>query len=695
MGLLAPAFLVGLAAIAVPIVVHLFHRHRKDPIRFPSLMFLERIPFRTVRRQTLRNPLLFALRVLALVLLVGAFARPVLTGVGALGSEEGAREIVVLIDRSYSMAHGDRFERAQAEARTVVDGFRSGDAITLVSFDSDAQILERSSTQPARVRATVDTLAAGSAVTRLGPALKVAQSVLDQSPRAGLEVVVVSDFQSGAWSATEDVLLPPGTRVVTRDVAGDATASNVMIATVSVEQSESGNRETAVVSARIVNDGPNEIQRLPVRLSLDGQALETVEVDLGAGDSGDQTAAVRFQPFVLARVDARATVSIRSDDLSVDDAFHMVLTPEAGFSVLVLEPDGARPQQSFFLARALSIGSEPGFDVDVKRTRAFQLSDLDARSVVVLNGTAPPSGAAFDALVQFVENGGGLLVALDERSAWPNGDAAVLGGSFGSPVSRSESRGGALGFIDFGHPAFELFQTTRGGDFTGARFFRYRPFAPDSTADVLARFDDGAVALTETRRGAGRVLVWAGGIDSFWSDFPVQAVYLPFMQSLVRHLSGRSARPTQHVVGELVDVAVLGVGSDERDLIALSPRGGEVRILPDTSGARYLRLAEHGYYEIRSDQAGAVGTPVAVNADRAESNLTGMDPAELVTALTPTGDGAGGAAATTRLDLEERERRQSVWRYLLWVVLALLMLETLISNQMMRSTRVAPVRTGG
>ncbi len=693
MGLLAPAFLLGLVAIAVPIVVHLFHRHRKDPIRFPSLMFLERIPFRTVRRQTLRNPLLFALRVLLLVLLVGAFARPVLTGVGALGSEEGAREIVVLVDRSYSMAHGDRFERAQDEARAVLDGFRSGDAVTLVSFDSDAQILERSSTEPRRVRATVDTLSPGSAMTRFGPALKVAQSVLEQSPRAALEVVLVSDFQSDAWSGNEDVLFPPGTRVIPRDVANDG--ANVLIATASVEQSESGARATAVVSARVVNEGPDEVRGLPVRLELDGQRLETVEVDLGAAGSGEQTAAVRFQPFVLARVDARATVSIRSDALAVDDQFHMVLTPEAGFSVLVVEPDGARPQQSFFLARALSIGTQPGFDVDVQRARAFRTDDLQGRSVVVLNGTAPPSGAAFDALLGFVENGGGLLVGLDERSAWPSGENAFIGGSFGSPVSRSESRGGALGYIDFAHPVFELFQTPRGGDFTGARFFRYRPFTPDSAANVLARFDDGTAALVEMRHGAGRVLVWTGGLDSFWSDFPVQAVYLPFIQSLVRHLSGRRARPSQHVVGELLDVAVLGVGSGNRNLVALSPRGGEVRILPDTSGARYLRLAEHGYYEVRPDEAGAVGTPVAVNADRAESNLEAMDPTELLAALAPTEEGAGGAAATTRLDLEEQERRQSVWRYMLWIALALLMLETLISNRMTRSTRAVPVRSGG
>ena len=690
MGLLAPAFLIGLAALAVPVVVHLWHRQRKDPIRFPSLMFLERIPFRTVRRQTLRDPLLFALRALALVILVLAFARPVLRDSDLLGSQEGAREIVVLLDRSYSMGHSDRFRRAQSEAYSVLDGFRSGDAVTLVTFDTDAGVLERSSTDPARVRATVDTIRPGSAVTRLGPALKVAQSVLEPSPRADREVVIISDFQQDAWTGDEDVLFPPGTSVLTRDVS-DPTWENALIATASVEQSGSANRDEAIISARVVNQGPDSIRGLPVRLELDGQELETVTVDLGPGGSGTQTAAVRFQPFVLARVDARASVILDADDLGADDRWEMVLSPQAGFSVLVLEPGGARPQQSFFFSRALSIGTEPGFDVDTRSVRRFQTSDLDGRSLVVLNGTAPPSDAGFDALLRFVENGGGLLVALDERSAWPTGSSDVLGGTFGSAQSRGESRGGALGYLDYAHPVFELFQTPRGGDFTGARFYRYRPFSADSTTDVLARFDDGSVALAETRRGEGRVLVWTGGLDSFWSDLPVQAVYLPFVQSMARYLAGRPARPPEHVVGELVDMSVLGLDPTEGDLVALAPSGSEIPILPDSAGASYLRLREHGVYEVRLDEAGSDVTPVAVNADRVESNLNAMDPQTIVAALAPTEEGGGGSGAATLLDLQEQERRQSAWRYLLWIALALLMLETWMSNRHQRGRRLGAV----
>ena len=76
MSFLAPLFLLGALALAVPIVIHLTHREKKEVVPFPSLMFLRKIPYRSVRRQKLRHLFLFALRSLALVLIAFAFARP-------------------------------------------------------------------------------------------------------------------------------------------------------------------------------------------------------------------------------------------------------------------------------------------------------------------------------------------------------------------------------------------------------------------------------------------------------------------------------------------------------------------------------------------------------------------------------------------------------------------------------------------
>jgi len=67
---LAPFFLLGLGAISIPIVVHLIQRERKRVVEFPSLMFIRRIPYQSVRRRRIRNWPLLLLRLAALALIV-------------------------------------------------------------------------------------------------------------------------------------------------------------------------------------------------------------------------------------------------------------------------------------------------------------------------------------------------------------------------------------------------------------------------------------------------------------------------------------------------------------------------------------------------------------------------------------------------------------------------------------------------
>ena len=121
MSFLTPLFLVALAGLAIPVLLHLIQRERKQVVQFPSLMFLRRIPYQSVRRRRIRHWLLLMMRLAALALVVMAFARPFFRGADpAAAAAGGAREVVVLIDRSYSMGYGDRWTRAQAAARQAV-----------------------------------------------------------------------------------------------------------------------------------------------------------------------------------------------------------------------------------------------------------------------------------------------------------------------------------------------------------------------------------------------------------------------------------------------------------------------------------------------------------------------------------------------------------------------------------------------
>ena len=176
MGLLAPLFLLAAAGLAVPIIIHMIQRERKEVVEFPSLMFVRKIPFHSFRRQRIRNWFLLLLRCAALLLLILAFTRPFFYAAALAAVTDGAREVVILLDRSYSMGLGDRWPDAQDAAIDTINGLAPDDRATVILFDNGAEAGSRSTTERASLTGLVSAAEVGSGVTRFGPALKLAEA---------------------------------------------------------------------------------------------------------------------------------------------------------------------------------------------------------------------------------------------------------------------------------------------------------------------------------------------------------------------------------------------------------------------------------------------------------------------------------------------------------------------------------------
>src|SRR4051812_2159898 len=114
MGFLSPWFLGGLAAIGLPLWIHLLRQYRSTPHPFSSLMFFERRVQSSVKHRRLRYLLLLSLRVALLMLMALAFANPFVARTGA--SASGNKLLIIALDDSFSMRYGDHFARAKQAA---------------------------------------------------------------------------------------------------------------------------------------------------------------------------------------------------------------------------------------------------------------------------------------------------------------------------------------------------------------------------------------------------------------------------------------------------------------------------------------------------------------------------------------------------------------------------------------------------
>ena len=719
---LTPLFLAGFLAVAVPLIIHLIRRHRGRTIRFPSLMFLRQLPVPSVRRRTIRDWPLLLMRIGALILIALAFARPILQ----LGDEDtgvvqdALREVVIVLDRSWSMERGERWDRALDEARLALSELVTPDRSSLVVFDGVGSVLVEPTLDPGRVRTVLDSIRPGWGGTQIGAGLQAASGILQASDRSRREVVLISDFQRRGWEDGPRDPLPEGTLLITSDV-GDDNLGSMIVSDVSLEFTFTEGRQRVRPIARIVRQGQEAPSEAEAVLLLNGQETERRAVSL----LSEGAASISFDPITLPDEEVRGTVRLepRSGE-PAGEPFRFVVSPSEVLSVLLVE---ATPTQGTapYLSSALTVPGGAPVRVQARRSAALTADELASVDLVILNDIALPSGAAGSALQDHVRQGGGLLVVTGPESSpeqWSSEWNSLLPGRPGEIIERDPARGATLAQIDRDHPAFTLFRGPSGSGLGTPRFFRYRELrlfevpeseSPESGGQVdesgprvVARFDDGSPALAQRSVGAGRVLLWTSTLDTEWSDFPLHPVFLPLVREIVQFTAARGESVPYFTVGQPLDSRYLlveaGIISEGVAAAGTDP-GRENPVLgllvgPDGSGLDLtaaggapLQLSGPGFYEVRRAGEATADWAIAVNADVREADPARLDPEDLALALSQGAAADPGAlvaqnslvgdlgdGADSRTVLEEGERRQSVWRFLLLGAIVLLLGETLI-----------------
>jgi hypothetical protein len=671
MAFLAPLFLAALAALAIPVVLHLTHRQRKEPVRFPSLAFVQRIPFRTTKRRRIRDWLLLLLRAAAVALLVIAFARPFLARAGAGGGGAGAaRAVAIVLDRSASMGYGDRWARAVGAARDAMRVLAPQDEAMLILFDHEPEVAVPLTGDRARLEGALAAARPGGGTTRLAAAIQLAGDLLEQSPLPGRSVVLITDFQRSGWDGTAPMRLPPGTRLEPVPVSDDAPR-NVAVSGVALDRSPAdGGRVT--VTARVANFGPAEVS-VRARLGTADQVLQEATVRVAAGDA----APVRFPPVALPPAPTAAWVAVAGDGLAADDRHPFVLRPIPAIAVLLAEAAGMPAPDRVYLRRALELGRDPLVQVTTKEGPP-SAADLRGQRVVILSDAPFPGGEAGRVLAAFVEAGGGLLRAMGARSGpTPAAWSATLGSAAATPADRLSERGGTVGIADYGHPIFAPFREARGGDFSAVRIFRYRRLELPDSARVLAWADDGGAILGEIAHGAGRVILWGSDLGNAWNDLPLRGVFVPTIHEAVRYLSRHREPSPSYPVGQALALADLALPAAD-ELILEAPDGDRTAL--DVRAAVPLLLEQPGIYTIRALRGGGPGLPVAVALDPEESDLATLDRDAFLTAAAAR-PGGGTVAGAPAPGAEERERRQRLWWYLALAAAVVLVTESLLARR--------------
>jgi aerotolerance regulator-like protein/VWA domain-containing protein len=625
---LSPLFLVGAAAAAVPILLHLLRREPEPRVPFTAVRFLKQAPVEQTKRRRLRELLLLALRVAALVLLAVAFARPFTPA--AAGSV--ARGLMIVLDTSASMSVPGIMERARDMAAAAVRRASAGDLVGVMTFSDRPQLVAPLSADRGPAQAAISSAAPGFGATRYRSAFDAA--VRELAGHGGT-VLVVTDLQETGWDGGPNLSIPESLAVEIADV-GPPQAN---LAVTSIRATA----ERVVASVRNDGDEPRETR---AHLVLDSKPAADVVVAVGP------RAFVDVQFGVPSRAE---TAAVTIDDLTgiqADNARYAVVDGSNRPGVLVVTDTGALDRDAFYVQQALEVEPvEPLATADRAAYRAVgvspsQLSSWDGARVsahvaVVLLSTRGLERRGREAIAAAVKNGVGLFIA-----AGPSVDGDVVRDVLGreSPLRLASTESAALTRTlaagDVRHPIFQAFQNAGGS--LGLVSFRKTARIDGTGCQSVARFVSGESALIECLAGLGRALVFASDLDNRWNDFPLHASFVPFLQEAVRYVGNAPSRAVDYLVG---------------DVPASVPAVPGIASLPD---------------------AGSGGTRlVAVNVDPRES-----DPARLtMDEFRKTVARLKGTGSDARPNLVVAEDRQQLWRYALMLMVGVLALEGYIASR--------------
>jgi hypothetical protein len=513
---LSPLFLIGAVAAAIPVLLHLFHRKTDVVIEFPAVRLLTRAPVQQHRRRQLRELILLALRVIALVLLALSFARPYFAGAAAPAA---APLTVIAVDTSMSMTAPGQFERARAAASKAAGDAPAGNAVALIAFADAASVVVEPTTDRAAVVAAIAQLSAGTGGTRYRSMLARASEVI--GPRQA-RLAVVTDLQQAGWDANDDGGLPDGVNVDVMAIA--PPAANVAIA--SAEPRDG--RVAAVVQSYAESD-----VETTVRLLVGGREAATANATIAP--MGAATV------LLNAAVPAQGSAEVRVDDAAgyQADNVRRVSVDAAAAPILVVVADPTGSSGGLYVERALSVmreGHEFAVTVRDGRDVATLTSDeMSRQAAVFIVGTRTLDRNGRELIRNYLTHGGQVLLA-----AGPEVDvgtlADVLGVTLAFDATPIRTEGAMMIASDSRHPIFRPFLSPAGalGD---VQVEQYRRLKDQRDRTVLARFTGGDAALTEQAVGQGRLLIFTSDLDNEWNRFPLNPSFVPFVVESARYLT--------------------------------------------------------------------------------------------------------------------------------------------------------------
>ncbi|WP_138432183.1 BatA domain-containing protein [Fodinibius saliphilus] len=703
MNFLSPFFLFGLLAVAIPVIIHLINLRRPQKVSFSTLSFFNELRKTTIRRIRIKQYLLMALRVLALLFLAIALARPFVppTLLGPTSSVE-PKVVAIMIDNSASMnrigSSGPLIEQAKKVATRIIQNANSDDKFYIVTTNGDATTQERLLGSNNAAEKITDIKVRNTGHYTKERFLKAYQQ-LQGAPQQQAIMYVISDGQKSQLNDLKDLDIESTEnarkQVTVQPINLDqGKQQNLAVSSISLKNQMISRDTPITLAVDVENVGDAAVANQFVSLEVEGDFLGQYEVTLKPGEVKE----FLFQTVPEKTGSLTGRIIIEGDEVDYDNRRYFAVRIPKERSVLIIKDKNKAAAYTSQIRSVLEAAQESRAQISFNEQQPSDVnpSEWSSYDAIILDGVEEVPDYWFQGMQRYVQEGNGMLFFPSEKGALENynrflsifnaGKFTNIIGEYGSFEQVIK-----MGEIEKGHPVLENIFATKEEEDINIKlpslyyYYRYRNPANTASIDILEAKNNDPL-LTEQPFGEGVFLVSALGTDAGWSNLSVNPFFAPFYYRTVLYASSSEKAGLQrHELGKKFQWKQLLPTADVRLVLNKSEYKPEVE--QSASGLHILYSAEEWEPGILTVEAGEDIFKIAVNQSILESRFGSLENTAWQEMFAANALSVNKGIEAGQWSAEELDEKLSasmfgkeIWNWFIWLALLFLITETVVSR---------------
>ena len=677
-----PAFLFATVAIAIPIIIHLFNFRKFKTVYFSNVRFLKEVKQETQSHSRLKQLLILAARILAILFLVFAFAQPYLP-VKNKKIIPGQKTISIFIDNSFSMEainkNGTLLDEAKKRAKEILAFYKPNDRFQLLTNDFEGKHQRLVNKEEFNV--LLDELKISPSTRSLPDIISRQKDVLETSGNKSKLAYIISDFQK---SIVDIHQLKKDTAVdLTFIPVTAALKNNIYIDTCWFDSPVRQLNQIEKLHVRIKNSSEKTVENNSIKLFINGVQRTLASFSLG---EFAQTEIILTFPNKESGFQ-QCSIVLNDYPVTFDDTFFFSYEVAKNVSILCISPSGSEETKSQSTYLNKLFGTDSLFLLKNIAENKLEYASLPTYNFIVLNELKSVSSGLSQELKRFMENGGSVLVFPAAEADLPAYNA-FLSAAGANSYERLDTANTKVDKINLEHPVYkDVFdkKAFQSANLDLPVIFNHYVFSKTtrSMGEYLLRLQNGDNFLSSFAIGKGNLYVSAGPLITDFSNFPKHALFVPTLYMIA--INSQLQQPLFYTIGkdEKIETTKLITGEN---VYHIRQESNNFDIIPEHKMMEtkiqinvHSQIENGGNYNLYAGKEKIM--PLSFNFNRLESDLACYTTDELQ-ALAENEELAnvhiltsGEKSLTTIIDIDEGKK---LWKVCIVIALLFLAAEVLL-----------------